>query len=104
MSRALARRSTKLERQARARDLPTWAEVDAVMERLRTTARADVDAVLHGQDLPERDATQAHAESTMPVHGSVDPLTAHQPWAGTWRDRHRGRLVGGMLTTRPEHA
>src|SRR5262245_61101977 len=30
----------------------------------------------------------------MPVHGSVYPLTAHQPLAGTWRDMCRGRLVG----------
>jgi hypothetical protein len=41
------------------------------MERLWTAARAYVDAVRHGQDPPERDATQAHAESTMQVHGSV---------------------------------
>jgi len=60
-----------LEQQARARALSTWAKVDAAMERRRTTARADGDAVLHGQDPPARDATPAHAECTMPVHGSV---------------------------------
>jgi hypothetical protein len=104
MSRALAHRLIKLARQACACDLPTWAEIDAAMERLRPAARAYVDAVLPGQDPPERDETQIHADSTMQIHGSVSPLTAHQPWSGTWRDRRRGRLVGGMLTTRPDHA
>jgi hypothetical protein len=104
MSRALAQRLTSLEQQARARALSTWAKIDVAMERRRTTARADGDDVLHGQAPPERDETQAHADSTMQVHVSVDPLTAHQPLAGTWRDRRRGRLVGQMPTSRPDQA
>jgi hypothetical protein len=73
------------------------------MEQLRTSTRAAyADAALHSQDPPERDETQAHADSTMQVHVSVYPLTAHQPLAGTWRDRRRGRLVGRMPTPRPE--
>ena len=43
MSRALAHRLTKLERQARTRGLPMWPELDAVMERRRTAAHAYVD-------------------------------------------------------------
>src|SRR5262249_13881586 len=40
----------------------------------------------------------------MPVHGSVYPLTAHRPLAGTGGDRRRGRLVGRTPTTGPDHA
>src|SRR5262249_26151451 len=74
--RTFANSLTTLERQARARGLLMWPELDAAMEWLPTAARAYVDAVLHGQDPPERDATQAYADSTMQVHVSVAPLTA----------------------------
>jgi hypothetical protein len=104
MSRVLAHRLTKLEQQVQARNAPRWPAVDAAVKRLRSHAVATLKAILYGQDPPARDETQAHADSTMQIHGSVSPLTAHQPWAGTWWDRRRGRLVGGMLTTRPDHA
>jgi hypothetical protein len=48
MHRVFAHRLPRLEQQARAGDLVTWAEVDAAIERLRTAARAHVDAMLHG--------------------------------------------------------
>jgi len=65
MSRALAHRLTRLARQARARDLPTWPEVHAAEERLRTSALAHVDALLTGQEPPGRDETQARADATI---------------------------------------
>src|SRR5207249_6282479 len=65
MNRILAHRLIKLERQARARELPTWAEVDTAVERLRTAARAHVDAVLHGHAAPGHDAAQTHADSAI---------------------------------------
>ncbi len=39
MSRALAHRLTRLERQARARDLPTWDAVHTAIAWLQTSAR-----------------------------------------------------------------
>jgi len=74
------------------------------MERLPTATRVYVDAVRHGEDPPARDATPAHAGRTLPAPVSVSLLTVHQPWAGTWQDRRRGRLVGRIPTTRPDHA
>jgi len=65
MRRVLAHRLTALEQHACACDLVTRGEVDAAMAWLRTATRAYVDAVLHGQDPPARDATPAHAESAM---------------------------------------
>ena len=49
MSRALAHRLTRLEQQARARDLPTWHEGYAAAARLRAHAVATLKALLHHQ-------------------------------------------------------
>jgi hypothetical protein len=49
MTHPFTRSVIKLEGQARARDLPTWAEVDAAMEPLFGHAVATLATVLHGQ-------------------------------------------------------
>jgi hypothetical protein len=46
MSRVLAHRLTGLKRQARARALVTWAEVDAALERLRTSSSCCISSSL----------------------------------------------------------
>ena len=67
MSRALVHRLTRLEQQARARDLPRWDAVHAAEEQLRTSARVHVDAVLHGHGhaAPDRDEAQHQADKAM---------------------------------------
>ena len=82
MSRVLAHRLTRLERQTRARDFPTWHEGHAAAERLRAHTLATLKALLHDQDPPGRDETQARADSAMVdrwcrAHGTyVDPAGA----------------------------
>jgi hypothetical protein len=58
-----------------------------------------------GMESSYRQAHQAPRRCAwMQWHVSVYHLTAHQPWAGTGRDRRRGRLVGRRPTTRPAQA
>lgn len=65
MTRALARRLTRLEQHVQARNAPTWPEVHAAEERLRTQARAHIDALLSGGDPPACDEPQARADAVL---------------------------------------
>ena len=65
MRQALAHGLTRLEQQVQARNAPGWPEGDAAVERLRSHAVATPEAVLHRQDSPARDETQAHADSAL---------------------------------------
>jgi hypothetical protein len=62
MTRTFAYRLMRLERQARARDLPSWNKVDEAMEQLQTSARAHVEAALHGHAVPGHDEIKAHTD------------------------------------------
>jgi hypothetical protein len=98
MTRPFAHRLMRLERQGRARALPSWIKVDAAMERLRTSARAHVEPALHGHVVPGRDEIKAHTDRT-----SVDRwCTAHGTcidWKGA-----RARLQATLTTIATRHA
>jgi hypothetical protein len=65
MHRTLAHRLTRLEQQVLTRDLSMWKEVDAALARLRTHARARVEAYLIGSNPPTRDTTQVCTARTL---------------------------------------
>lgn len=65
MSRALVHRVRRLERQAGARDLPTWPEVHAAATRRRAQAVDTLRALLQHQDPPNWDEAQASVDATL---------------------------------------
>jgi hypothetical protein len=98
MSRALAHRLTRLEQQARSRDLPTWDAVHAAQERLRTAARASIAAVLNRHDAPGRDETQARADVAI-IARWCHASGAHVDWEGA-----RRRLCARLTTLAARYA
>lgn len=65
MSRSLVHRLTRLEQQAQARDLASWDVVHAAEERLRTSARDGLDALLSGCVRPHAMEAQAQADGAI---------------------------------------
>ena len=98
MSR-LTQRLQRLEQQTHTRALSmAWPEVHAATERLRSHAVTMLKALLHNQEPPRRDETQARAESAV-----VDRWCRAQ---GTYIDRKgaRARLEATLTTIAARYA
>ena len=97
MHHTLAHRLSRLEQQALARDLPAWAEVDAV-ERICGHAVATLATVLHSQDLPASDEAQAQGDRALFEHWCREHGTYVDP------EGARARLQSTLKTIAARYA